>query len=77
MNLIEASFFGDYQTESLQDLLDEAYRQFRAFCRQQKISCSQPPFTVKLAAWQLICLMIPCSAGFSISFEASSSIQQR
>ena len=68
MLLAQASYFADYQTESLQDILDVAYRRFRAFCRERKISCSQPPFTVKLVAgshliyWQLVSLFraVPC-----------------
>lgn len=53
MLLVENSFLGDFQRESLQDLLDEAYLQFRAFCRQRRIPYSQPPFTVKLVSWLL------------------------
>ena len=68
MLLAQASYFADYQTESLQDILNVAYGRFRAFCRERKISCSQPPFTVKLVAgchliyWQLFSLFhtVPC-----------------
>ena len=47
MVLIQKSWFANYATENLQKILDIAYGRFRAFCKQHKISCSQPPFTVK------------------------------
>lgn len=46
--MCDEGFFGD---GNLAKKLDEAYTDFRAFCRARKISCSQPPFTPKLVFW--------------------------
>lgn len=44
--LCEEGFFG---TDQFSKQLDTAYEDFRSFCRARKISCSQPPFTPRLA----------------------------
>ncbi|CAK9079208.1 unnamed protein product [Durusdinium trenchii] len=49
ITLVEDSYFLPAAGQhSLQAHLDAAYSDFRAFCRTNKIACSQPPFTVKL-----------------------------
>ena len=36
---------------TIQKRLDVAYGKFLGFCRQNKISTSQPPFTEKMDLW--------------------------
>lgn len=50
MALLEMSWFGDAQLP-LQKRLDNAFKDFKAFLKVRKITCSQPPFSVKLATW--------------------------
>ena len=40
--------FGD-ASRPLKDQLGSAYKDFRKWCRQEKVNCSQPLFTPKLA----------------------------
>ena len=42
--------FGD-ATSPLKDRLVTAYKDFKTWCREEKINCSQPLFTEKLAPW--------------------------
>ena len=48
MLLIENSYFDSYNENKIQNSLDIAYERFRSFCKNHKITCSQPPFTVRL-----------------------------
>ena len=56
------SWFGDSDLP-LQKRLDTAFLDFKAFCKARQISCSQPPFSVKLALWKVY---VFCLSGLSL-----------
>lgn len=47
MTLLECGWWGHPDTP-LQSLLDNAFKDFKKFCEDNRIPCSQPPFTVRL-----------------------------
>lgn len=47
MTLVENGYCGPIGN-SIQQRFDDAYKRFTAFCKSNKISCSQPPFTEKM-----------------------------
>lgn len=47
----ETDIFGSWGHDSFQRQLDLAFQDFKAFLKEEKITCSQPPFTPGLAAW--------------------------
>ena len=49
--LTQLSFFGDADQLSFQDRLAVAYRDFRVWRRENKVSCSHPLFTLNSVAW--------------------------
>ena len=49
--LTQLSFFGDADQLSFQDRLAVAYKDFRVWRRENKVSCSHPPFTPNGVAW--------------------------
>ena len=52
MTLIqETKLFGTWGEDSFQRQLDLAFSSFKGFLKEEKITCSQPPFTPGLAAW--------------------------
>lgn len=60
MTLIEANFFGDSGQQSLQQLLDVAYRHFKNFMSDRRIPCGQGPFTEKMVPrlnCEAVCLL--------------------
>ena len=42
--LLQHNFFGHAENTSQQEKLNLAFEHFRAFCRSEKINCSQPRF---------------------------------
>ena len=48
--LTQLGFFGDPETVDLADRLVIAYKDFKAWCSQNKVYSSQPLFTVATAA---------------------------
>ena len=55
--LTQLSFFGDADELSFQDRLAVAYKDFRVWRRENKVSCSHPLFTPNSVAWfQKVCL---------------------
>ena len=67
MTLLEMSRFGD-RNLSLQKRLDIAFLAFKSFCKSRKISCSQPPFSVKLV-FRTNLVMFYCLFLFELCFQ--------
>ena len=60
MALVDAEFFGPADL-TLQQQLDLAFRDFKQFCRLERVACSQPAFTPRLVP-RLRCSWGDCSA---------------
>lgn len=48
---------GYFGAGPFEEQLDRSYASYVAFCRDHRIKQSQPPFTVKLAALAMLCLV--------------------
>lgn len=68
MTLLDMSWFGD-SALPLQKRLDQAFLDFKAFCTRRKISCSQPPFSVKLVSGNQFWAIVVLSGVFCFSFS--------
>ena len=54
--------FGPRNVQSLQELLNVAYHEFRAWCKAGKINCSQRPFTKRMVLKKMHGHYMACKA---------------
>lgn len=58
--LADLGFFGDPDALSLNQTLATAYRDFKKWCRENRVKCSQPLFRESMVVWwKLVMFLLP------------------